>query len=270
MPDDEREERKELEEKILKEAPRLGRDDEFRFACHPGVVCFGDCCGDVNIVLTPYDVLRLKNRLGLTSGEFLDEYTILPFTKDQRIPAPLLRMRENEKKQCPFLTDEGCSVYEDRPWACRMYPLGYASPGAGNPEGSEFWFLLEEEVCKGFDEDRVQTVREWIRGQGMEDYDEMGELYKQLAVKDYLETDKELDPRQMQMFFLGTYDLDRFRRFVFESTFLDRFDVPADEVERLKGDDGALMRFAFRFLRFSLFGKPTMKPIAKPDLESGK
>ena len=37
----------------------------FRFACHPGVVCFTECCRDLKLLLTPYDVIRLKNRLGL-------------------------------------------------------------------------------------------------------------------------------------------------------------------------------------------------------------
>lgn len=250
--------RAELEKKILGEAPRLSLDDKFKFSCHPGVSCFGNCCGDVNIVLTPYDVLRLKNRLGMTSTEFLDQHTILPFTKDQRIPAPLLRMQENEKKSCFFLSEKGCGVYEDRPWACRMYPVGYAAPGKSSGTEEAFWFLLEEEGCHGFEEDRVQTIREWISDQGMEKYDEMGELYRALAVDDYLESEGDLDPKKMQMFFMGTYDLDTFRRFVFGSTFLDKFDVDADEVERIREDDEALMKFAFHWLQYSLFGKPTM------------
>ena len=41
--------RQELVEKILKDYPRLGPDDRFKFACHPGVSCFNRCCGDVNL-----------------------------------------------------------------------------------------------------------------------------------------------------------------------------------------------------------------------------
>mgnify|MGYP003572022551 CR=1 FL=1 len=89
--------RKEIEAQVLDHAPRLTREDSFKFACHPGVSCFGDCCGDINIVLTPYDVLRLKNRLGITSGEFLDQYTVLPFTEEQRIPAPIPRVNTSTR-----------------------------------------------------------------------------------------------------------------------------------------------------------------------------
>jgi Fe-S-cluster containining protein len=252
--------RADFEKKVLDEAPRLTREDSFAFGCHPGVSCFGDCCGDVNIVLTPYDVLRLKNRLDLTSEEFLEKHTVLPFSKDQRLPAPLLRMGDNEKESCLFLDLEkgGCTVYEDRPWACRMYPLGYAKSGEAEGRVDEFWFLMEEKDCQGFAETTTQNVGEWISGQGIEEYDEWGEKYRQLAVDDYLTTKTELTPQQMQMFYMGTYELDTFRRFVFKSTFLDRFEVSEEEQERLKTDDEALMEFGFRFLRFSLFGKPTM------------
>ena len=60
------------------------------------------------------------------------------------------------------------------------------------------------------------------------------------------------------MFFIGCYDLDTFRRLVFKSSFLDRFDVAPDLAERLKSDDFELLRFAFRWLRFALFGEPTI------------
>ena len=70
---------------------------------------------------------------------------------------------------------------------------------------------------------------------------------------------RELEPKQMQMYWMSTYDLDAFRRFVFGSTFLERFEVSDEEVEAIREDDEALMRFAFRWLSFALSGKRTMK-----------
>jgi hypothetical protein len=49
-------------------------NDGFRFACHPQVPCFNECCRKLTLVLTPYDVLRLKNRLEISAGEFVDQY----------------------------------------------------------------------------------------------------------------------------------------------------------------------------------------------------
>ncbi|MDY6974018.1 MAG: YkgJ family cysteine cluster protein, partial [Thermodesulfobacteriota bacterium] len=56
---------------LTDEARRQFRMDPqhiLQFNCTPGVACFTQCCQDVTIVLTPYDVLRLKNALGISSG----------------------------------------------------------------------------------------------------------------------------------------------------------------------------------------------------------
>jgi len=269
MATDNGESRARLEEKILDEAPRLKREDQFKFACHPGVSCFGECCGDVNIVLTPYDVLRLKKRLGLTSGDFLATHTILPFSKEQKLPAPLIKMGEDAGKRCPFLSEGSCTVYEDRPWACRMYPLGFASPGQGAADEA-FYFLLDETGCRGHEEERVQTVGEWIEDQGIEEYDRMGELYKQLALDGFFAEGGELDPKRIQMYWMATYDLDTFRRFIRNSTFLERFDVSPETLEKIETDDEELLRFGFRWLEFALFGRPTLtvRETAIPERES--
>ena len=258
MVTDDGQSRARLEEKILGEAPRLTKKDKFKFACHPGVSCFGECCGDVNIVLTPYDALRLKNRLGLTSGELLAEHTIIPFSKEQKLPAPLIKMGDDEKQSCPFLDDGACTVYEDRPWACRMYPLGLASPGQGAAEDA-FHFLLDEKGCVGHEEDRVQTVEEWISDQGIEEYDLMGELYTQLALDEFFTSGEELDTKRIEMYWTATYDLDSFRRFITQSTFLDRFEISPETRKKIEIDDVELLRFGFRWLEFALFGRPTMK-----------
>jgi uncharacterized protein len=60
----------------------------------------------------------------------------------------------------------------------------------------------------------------------------------------------------MEMFYNATYDLDKFRSFVFESTLLDRFDVDEDFVHEMRQSDEALLRFGFLWLRFALFGSP--------------
>ena len=178
-----------FKESILKEYPRLNEGSKFKFRCHPGVSCFNECCADVNIFLTPYDIIRLKNRLGITSQEFLDKYTIIPFDKNLPYPAVLLAMREEGKKACHFVGEKGCSVYEDRPWACRMYPLGMASPkdAGATPAMNEFYFLLKEDICKGFCEEREQTVSDWLNDQGIIEYNEMGELWKDLTLHPYFQ-----------------------------------------------------------------------------------
>ena len=253
--------REQLQETILADYPRLGPQDTFKFGCRPGVSCFNRCCGDVNIFLSPYDVLRMKNRLGMTSGEFLEKHALLPVQKDMRTPVVVLRMNEDEAKSCPFVTDEGCGIYTNRPWPCRMYPLGLASQ-KDTPDGwqgDRFYFVLQEEVCRGFEEPQEWTVSQWFTDQGIDEYDEWGEAFKELTLHEFFETGGTLTPEKMEMMFTACYDLDKFREFVFGSTLLKRFEVDEDFVEEMRRSDEALLRFAFLWLRFSLFGEETVR-----------
>ena len=249
-----------LKEAILREYPRLNENSEFTFRCHPGVPCFNACCADVNIFLTPYDVVRLKNHLGITSGEFLSKYTISPFDENLKYPVVMFKMNDDEKKTCPFVGPEGCTVYEDRPWACRMYPLGMASPGENSEElDEEFYFLLEESVCKGFESDRKLTVKGWLEDQGIVEYNLEGELYKEITTHKFFTDGGNLAPEKIEMFFTSVYNLDKFRKFIFESSFLKKFDVDEARQAKLKEDDLELLKFGYDWLKFAIFGEKTMK-----------
>jgi len=250
-----------LQKMIVEDHEHLELDDTFQFGCHPGVSCFNTCCGDVNIFLSPYDVLRMKKRLGLTSMEFLEKYTLLPIQKDMLTPIVVLRMKDDEAKSCPFLEESGCGIYSDRPWPCRMYPLGLAT-SKDTPDGwrgERFYFLLREDACQGFGEAKEWKVREWLDDQGVDEYDVWGEAYKELTLNEYFEKGNTLTPEKMEMFYTASYDLDKFREFVFESTLLDRFEIDEDFAEAMRVDDESLMRFGFHWLQFSLFGEPTVR-----------
>jgi Fe-S-cluster containining protein len=251
-----------LQEKILADFDRLGPDDEFTFGCHPGVSCFNCCCSDVNIFLSPYDVLRLKKRLGITSGEFLDRYALIPVQKEMRTPVVIMKMNDDETKACPFVGKKGCGVYADRPWPCRMYPVGLAAQKdtADGWRGDRFYFLMEEEGCKGFQESTKWSVKQWLDDQDVDAYDEWGEAFKELTLHEFFEDGGVLEAKKLNMFFTACYDLDKFRTFVFGSTLLQRYDVDDDFVEDMRRNDEDLLRFAFLWLRFSLFGEPTMRP----------
>jgi hypothetical protein len=250
-----------MRDEILANYPRLGPDDTFSFRCHPGLSCFNKCCGDVNIFLTPYDILRLKKRTGLSSTELLDRYTLKPFTAEQKLPVVVLKMEEGkEGKPCPFVRAEGCSVYQDRPWPCRMYPVGVASGRTEDaPEGPEFYFLMKEEPCDGFGEGRTWTIRQWMENQDVGPYDEMGALFKEISLHPHFRRGGTLNPQQMDMYFTACYDLDRFRSFVFESSFLERYEVEPELTEKMRTDDEELLKFAFRWLRACLFSEGTVR-----------
>lgn len=250
-----------LGQEILDDHPRLELSDTFNFRCHPGVSCYNTCCADVNIFLSPYDVLRLTERLGISSAEFLEKYTLLPLQKEMNTPVVLLKMNDDEARTCQFLSEEGCGVYTDRPWPCRMYPVGLATSKDTEDgwQGERFYFLLKEDACKGHLEERPITVQEYLDEQEVDDYDEWGEAYKELALHSFFEQYGPLPPSKMEMFFNATYDLQKFREFVFGSSLLERFEVDEDFIHQMRESNEALLRFGFLWVRFAVFGEPTMK-----------
>jgi len=156
-------------------------------------------------------------------------------------------MNEEDKK-CPFITPEGCTVYDDRPWPCRMYPLDM------NDDGT-FSLITDSSRCKGLNEDDKQKISDWLEDQGIAPYDEMNEHFSSLTIQ--LQA-QELDidnPKVQQMTFMALYNLDKFRDFVFKSTFLDRLEVEPERIEKIRNNDEDLLLLAFDWIKFGLFGK---------------
>lgn len=230
----------------------------FRFRCHPGLSCFKQCCARLRLLLTPYDIIRMKTRLGLSSEHFLDLYTETIIDKSSRFPMIRLRMGSDEMGTCPFLGQEGCEIYDDRPAACRLYPLGRAATMVGGEKTArERFFIVAERHCKGFAEEREWTVEEWMRHEGLDAYNRINDPWL-----DVITSSKTLGRaadalRKFQMFAMVSYNLDRFRAFLFGSSFFDLFDVQKETRDSLLKDDVALLKFGYDWLKMSLFGEET-------------
>jgi len=231
----------------------------FHFRCHKDISCFTDCCADLSLILTPYDVLRLKRRLGITSGEFIDRYTEPKLDEPFRFPMIRMLMNEDDRRTCPFVTPAGCSVYEDRPAACRIYPLGRAALSLENPNEKtrERFFLVREPHCRGFEEEREWTATEWMAGEGVDEYNAMNDPWLRILTSRKGLGSEPDTQQKLAMFYMASYNLDRFRDFVLSRLFTERFELDSKTAEALESDDVALMAFAFEWLRFSLFGEET-------------
>ena len=230
-------------------------NSKFQFKCHSGVKCFTKCCRGINIILTPYDIIVLKRRLQLSSDEFLTLYTQPQVLEKTDLPVVNLKLLDDEQQSCPFVRDDGCLVYADRPSACRYYPLGVAS--LAHKEGADdegFFFFVNEPHCLGFEEKTVWTVREWRTDQGVDVRDEINAEWADLMVrKRSFPGNIKLTDKSKQLFFMTSYNIDQFRRFVFESSFLERYDVDKDTVATFKNDDVALLKFGLKWLKDLLF-----------------
>ncbi len=240
---------------------RLSLDSKFEFECHKKVKCFTKCCREINIVLTPYDIIRLKNRLQLSSEEFLAIYTDLQILEKTDLPIVTLKLLDDDIQSCPFIKKDGCIVYEDRPTTCRYYPLGVASLSHKTQAPQEgFYFFVHEPHCLGFEEKKEWAIREWRMDQGVDIHDEINAEWTDLVVrKRSFPPNLKLIEESKKMFFLISYNIDKFRAFVFESTFLERYEIDDNMVENIRKDEIALLKFGLRWLKDVLFKEGSFK-----------
>ncbi|MBC8208264.1 MAG: YkgJ family cysteine cluster protein [Desulfobulbaceae bacterium] len=246
---------------------KLTLDSKIKFRCHPGVSCFTACCGGIKIILTPYDILMLTRRLDMPAHEFIQQYTVPVYLEKTDMPGVALKLGE-EDQRCPFVTPEGCTVYTDRPSACRYYPVGMADFHEGGSESSKneeqsaeekFFFIVKEDHCKGFEEDKEWTVREWRADQGVDVRDEMNKEWLRLVMrrKSY-GPQASLSDQAKRMFFMASTDLEHFRTFIFKSSFLDTYEMEQELIDKIREDDVELMLFSFKYLAATLFGAQVM------------
>lgn len=233
----------------------------FTFHCHPGVSCFLTCCHKTEIYLFPYDIIRLKNNLEIHSAEFMRTYTRIGEGSHPYFPGVMLNMADKEGFPCPFLKSDGCSVYVDRPSACRTYPLERAVENIAYENRLKVhYFLTHHEYCKGHFEDKKFTLQKWERDQRLHDYNLNNELWAEVDAffaTNPWQGEGTAGPLQ-QLAFMACYNIDDFRAYVEEHQLLKQFKLDKSEKNRIKKSDGALLQFGFKWLLFYLGGKPTL------------
>lgn len=101
---------KKIPEKKLDEAFR--REDEQVFQDIDCLSC-ANCCKTTSPIFRDVDILRLSKRLRTSTSEFIEKYLKMDHENDYVL----------KSSPCVFLMDDNkCSVYEDRPLACKEYP----------------------------------------------------------------------------------------------------------------------------------------------------
>lgn len=103
--------------KLKRKAPR-NLDDLFHEeheAAFEEIDCLtcANCCKTTSPIFYQKDIERLSRHLRMKPGEFIEKYLRVDEDKDYVL----------KTSPCAFLGDDNyCSVYEDRPTACREYP----------------------------------------------------------------------------------------------------------------------------------------------------
>jgi Fe-S-cluster containining protein len=228
--------------------------ESFRFSCTPEVPCFNECCRDLNQFLTPYDLLRLKNHFGLSSGEFLERYTSLHTGPESGLPIVTLKPEPPRDPICPFISEKGCIVYENRPSSCRTYPLMRAvTRSRQTGDMTERFMVLKESHCRGFDEGKTQNVRQWIDEQKINIYNEINDkLLQIISLKNRL-LPGPLDLKSRHLFHKALYDLDNFRTQIANNRLLENFSVDSEIMDAAFEDDLTLLELGMIWIKQVLF-----------------
>ena len=167
----------------------------------------------------------------------------------------------NGEKACPFLKESGCTVYRDRPTACRTYPLERAvdrSAAKGRPE--DFYFLTNHSYCRGHQEEHRCTVKQWVRNQRLDEYNLMNDLWAEVDTLFASNPWKGegFGGEKQQLAFLACYNIDGFRRFCTTHNLFEQYRLSREVKRRIAQEDAELLKFAFEWLK-SLFGSTPVR-----------
>lgn len=249
----------EVKEKLQKSVivpEQLTRTSKMKFRCYPGIGCFTKCCSGIKINLTPYDIFRLKNRLGMSSHDFLLKHTVPSSIDGTPLPIVVLKMNDDAERSCPFVTPEGCTVYTDRPVTCRYYPIGMAIMKKYDKKtGEDFFIKIKEDHCLGHNEDKEWTIAEWRADQESDLYDEMNKEWMEVVLKTKTLGMVELGQKSLDLFFMFSSNLDMVRDFIFNSNFLNAYNIDTDVINQIKEDELELLTFSLKWLRFTMYGE---------------
>ena len=234
----------------------LNEHSIFTFDCHPGISCFTDCCNDVEMTLYPYDIIRLKHHLNIDSENFLEKYTQIEFDEGLWFPHLTLKMAANNA--CPFLTTKGCSVYEDRPFSCRSYPLARKVKRACSPEKQEEkYYLVRHHYCQGHQAPRQWILKNWIEKSGLKLFNDMNSKWVSIytILKSYPFESTGMNMNFFRLLFCASYNLDNFR-LLMDRCITDEMNISNEFLEKAHTCDIHLMQVGFAFIHYCLTGEP--------------
>lgn len=155
----------------------LGAKDSFTFSCERCTVCCRDR-ENSPIILSPYDAYRIEQRLQMQPSEWVEKYSTKILGSESELPLLLLKYRPDEEggNKCPFVERDGCSIYDDRPTVCRLYPLGRI---VDRDLKSYFFKIKTASHCSPNNKKR-QTLEDWLAKVEAEPYLDWNDKFNSL------------------------------------------------------------------------------------------
>lgn len=234
-------------------ATRLCGKKRFTFNCHPNVACFTECCRELELALSPYDVFRLCKALQMGSTDFIKRYVVVEEDDKGGFPSLYLGMVDDGRGSCPFISEGGCRVYDSRPGPCRAYPVGRGVTLDAAGRVREICVLVHESHCQGFSEPDSQDVAEWFENQGLVEYNAINDEMLSLLQHEKIRQGTRLTEAEKALFILALYRLDEFRKMVASPDFQARYLQSEEQRSSVLADDVSLLRFGINWLKKVLF-----------------
>lgn len=179
---------------VMENNIQLEQNTSFTFKCK---LC-GNCCKEMLIRLTPFDILNLAKSLKIPTYEFISDYVV--FLKTPNAPWLIAALKHVKRGECMFKQGKKCKVHPNRPLPCRLFPLGRKDEG---------FILHKTSYCKGLDSDITFTLPEWLGESEANPFLDMTkEFYKfmeDISGKYNLEL---LSTKKSKMFYKLLYDYD--------------------------------------------------------------
>jgi Fe-S-cluster containining protein len=128
--------------------------------------CTSNCCTkSAPIILNPYEIAHICRESKLSYEDLLD---IVETDRAKGFPLVMLP----RDPACYFWTGRGCRIYQARPLACRLFPLGRVFSN-----GQSHIVLPQLNVCSGLASSPTKTLTEYLREQDTSIYIQMADRW---------------------------------------------------------------------------------------------
>jgi len=128
--------------------------------------CSSNCCTkSAPIILNPYEIALICRESGMTYEDLLDVVET-----DRANGFPLVMLPRDPA--CHFWSARGCRIYQGRPLACRLYPLGRVFDS-----GQSHIVRPELNICSGLAPSPSRTVAEYLASQDVDVQIQMADLW---------------------------------------------------------------------------------------------
>ena len=153
----------------------LRPEDTFHFECE---MC-GKCCRnrDDPILITGADIYRIAKALGKATMDIVASHTKMYIGGTSHLP--VLVLKERMDGSCSFLRNGRCTVQQNKPAVCALFPLGryYSS------QDKRFHYFVNPVSCQpGRKDGRSWTLQEWLDEFKIEDGEDQARAWDRLIV----------------------------------------------------------------------------------------